>query len=46
MQNKVYFTKVKLGVYKRDSKFKLETDFVAFNQYKEIDALVGKFVKE
>ena len=38
MQNKVYFTEVKLGVYKRDSKFKLKTDFVAHKQFKEIDA--------
>ena len=38
MQNKVYFTEVKPGVYKRDSKFKLKTDFVAHKQYKEIDA--------
>ena len=38
MQNKVYFTEVKPGVYKRDSKFKLKTDFVAHTQFKEIDA--------
>ena len=38
MQNKVYFTEVKPGVYKRDSKFKLKTDFVAHTQFKEFDA--------
>jgi hypothetical protein len=38
MQNKVYFTEVKPGVYKRDSKFKLKSDFVAHTQFKEIDA--------
>ena len=39
MQNKVYFTEVKTGVYKVDSKFKLKTDFVAYKQYKAFDAL-------
>ena len=38
MQNKVYFTEVKPGVYKRDSKFKLKTDFVVHTQFKKIDA--------
>ena len=42
MQNKVYFTEVKPGVYKRESKFKLKTDFVAYKQYKEIDAFGWK----
>ena len=42
MQNKVYFTEAKPGVYKRDSKFKLKTDCVAFKQYKEIDAFGWK----
>ena len=32
----------KLGVYKQDSKFKLKTDFMAFKQYKEIDAFGWK----
>ena len=45
MQNKVYFTEAKPGVYKRDSKFKLKTDFVA-NNTKKLMRLVGKFVKE
>ena len=39
MQNKVYFTEVKLGVYKKDSKFKLKTYFVAYKQHIEFDAL-------
>ena len=38
MQNKVYFTEVKPGVYKKDSKFKLKSDFVAHTQFKEINA--------
>ena len=42
MQNKVYFTKAKPGVYKRDSKYKLKTDFVAYKQYKAFDALGWK----
>ena len=42
MQNKVYFTEVKPGIYKRDSKFKLKTDFVAYKQYKAFDALGWK----
>ena len=42
MQNKVYFTEVKPGVYKRDSKFKLKTDFVAYKQSKEIDVFGWK----
>ena len=45
MQNKVYFTEVKPWVYKRDSKFKLKTDFVAHKQFKEIDAF-GWWVRE
>ena len=39
MQNKVYFTEVKTGVHKKDSKFKLKTNFVAYKQYIEFDAL-------
>ena len=42
MQNKVYFTEIKLGVFKRDSKLKLKSNFVALNQYKEIDAFGWK----
>ena len=42
MQNKVYFTETKPRVYKRDSKFKLKTNFVAFKQHKEIDAFGSK----
>ena len=38
MQIKVYLMEVKPGVYRGDSKFKLKTDFVAYKQYKEIDA--------
>ena len=45
MQNKVYFTETKPGVYKRDSQFKLKTDFVAFKQYKEIDAFGWKILE-
>ena len=39
MQNEVYFTEVKMGVYIKDSKLKLKTDFVAYKQYKKFDAL-------
>ena len=42
MQNKVYFTEVKMGVHKEDSKFKLKTDFVAYKQYNAFDALGWK----
>ena len=42
MQNKVSFTEVTPGVYKRDSEFKLNTNFVAYKQYKEINAFGWK----
>ena len=42
MQNKVSFTEVKIGVYKKDAKFKLKIDFVAYKKYIEFDVLGWK----
>ena len=38
MHNKVYFTETKPGVFKRNARFKLKTNFVANIKYKEIDS--------
>ena len=35
MKNKVYFTETKPGVFERNARFKLKTNFVANIQYKE-----------
>ena len=35
MHNKVYFTETKPGVFEKNSKFKLKTNFVANTKYKE-----------
>ena len=45
MNNKVYFTETKPGVFDRNAKFKLKTNFVANIQYKEID-MFGWRVRE
>ena len=37
-----FYTEVNPGVYKRESKFKLKTHFVAYKQYKEIDVFGWK----
>ena len=37
MHNKVYFTETKPGVFERNARFKLKTNFVANIKYKEID---------
>ena len=41
MHNKVYFTN-KPGVHKKDTRFKLKTNFVAHIQYKEVNAFGWK----
>ena len=38
MHNKVYFTETKPGVFERNARFKLKTNFVANIKYKEIDS--------
>ena len=38
MHNKVYFTETKPGVFEKNSKFKLKTNFVANTKYKEVEA--------
>jgi len=45
MNNKVYFTETKPGVFERNAKFKLKSNFVANIQYKEID-MFGWRVRE
>ena len=35
--NIVYFTETKPGVFERNARFKLKSNFVANTQYKEID---------
>ena len=45
MNNKVYFTETKPGVFERNAKFKLKSNFVAHIQYKEID-MFGWRVRE
>ena len=45
MNNKVYFTETKPGVFERNARFKLKTNFVANIQYKEIN-LFGWRVRE
>ena len=37
MNNKVYFTETKPGVFERNARFKLKSNFVANIQYKEIN---------
>ena len=37
INNIVYFTETKPGVFERNARFKLKSNFVANNQYKEID---------
>ena len=45
MNNKVYFTETKPGVFERNAKFKLKSNFVANIQYNEID-MFGQRVRE
>ena len=42
MHNKVYFTETKTGVFEKNPKFKLKSNFVANTQYKEIEAFGWK----
>ena len=42
MHNKVYFSESKSGVYKRNTRFKLKTNFQAEIQYREIDSFGWK----
>ena len=39
MHNKVYFTETKPGIFEKNSKFRLKTNWVANTQYKEVEAL-------
>ena len=39
MHNKVYFTETKPGVFERNARLKLKTNFEADIKYKEIDSL-------
>ena len=39
MHNKVYFTETKPGIFEKNSKFRLKTNWVANTQYKEVKAL-------
>ena len=39
MHNKVYFTETKPGIFEKNSKFRLKTNWVAKTQYKEVEAL-------
>ena len=38
MQYKVYFTETKPGIFEKNSKFRLKTNWVANTQYKEVEA--------
>ena len=39
MHNKVYVTETKPGIFEKNSKFRLKTNWVANTQYKEVEAL-------
>ena len=38
MHNKVYFTETKPGIFEKNSKFRLKTNWVANTKYKEVEA--------
>ena len=42
MHNQVYFTETKAGVFEKNSKFKLNTNFVTNTKYKKGDAFGWK----
>ena len=42
MNNKVYFTEIKLGVFKKNHKFKLKSNFLTTTQYSEVQAFGWK----
>ena len=45
MYKKVYFTETKPGIFEKNPKFKLKTNFIANTTYKEFKKhLVGKYV--
>ena len=38
MHNKVYFTETKPGIFEKNSKFRLKTNWVTNTQHKEVEA--------
>ena len=45
INNIVYFTETKPGVFERNARFKLKSNFVANTQYKKLICSVGEYVK-
>ena len=39
MHNKFYFTETKPGIFEKNSKFRIKTNWVTNTQYKEVEAL-------